>query len=435
MNRNNSTLFTLLLLSLSCTCVSAQNYVSYFTGNTEDVRTSPTGGICMMGGSSEDDNAMRWFLERADGGDVLVLRTSGSDGYNDYLHSELGVNINSVETIVFEDGSAANEAHVHEAIQQAEAIWFAGGNQATYVDYWRNTEIDSLIREAVSSRKIVIGGTSAGMAILGGHYFAATNGTIRSDAALANPFDERVTIESDRFLDLTFLEDVVTDTHYDDPDRRGRHLVFMARMYGDGLADPRGIACEERTAVCIDPSGMARVFGDVNDDDFAYFIRPSCSGNAPEILNDGAPITWSNDEKALLACRVKGTPDGTNTFLLTNWQTTSGGEWQEWYADAGVFNSHSNTEPIDCIPNQVSNSTLPDDIVVRPNPAHDFLKVTTPWRVKTATIVDASGLEIRPVISTSGTELTVNIKGLASGTYFLLLVGEDGWARSRFVVP
>ena len=37
-----------------------------------------------MGGASENDAAMAWFLERAGGGDVLVLRASGSDGYNDY---------------------------------------------------------------------------------------------------------------------------------------------------------------------------------------------------------------------------------------------------------------------------------------------------------------------------------------------------------------
>jgi hypothetical protein len=55
--------------------------------------------------------------------------------------------------------------------------------------------------------------------------------------------------------------------------------------------------------------------------------------------------------------------------------------------------------------------------------------------VTTTTIVDASGVEIRPRTSASGNELTVNVEGLVSGTYFLLLVGEGGWARSRFVVP
>ena len=29
-----------------------------------------------------------WILERSNGGDILVLRTSGSDGYNNYLFSE-----------------------------------------------------------------------------------------------------------------------------------------------------------------------------------------------------------------------------------------------------------------------------------------------------------------------------------------------------------
>ena len=59
-----------------------------------------------MGGAREDDNAMRWFLKQADGGDILVLRTSGSNGYNDYLYSELQVNVNSVESIVVKNKNA-----------------------------------------------------------------------------------------------------------------------------------------------------------------------------------------------------------------------------------------------------------------------------------------------------------------------------------------
>jgi hypothetical protein len=43
---------------------------------------------------------MKWFLQRANGGDILVLRTTGSNGYNSYLYSGLGVTVNSVETIV-----------------------------------------------------------------------------------------------------------------------------------------------------------------------------------------------------------------------------------------------------------------------------------------------------------------------------------------------
>ena len=53
-----------------------------------------------MGGATENDNAMTWFLQQANGGDVLVLRASGSDGYNNYMYSGLGVSVNSVEKIM-----------------------------------------------------------------------------------------------------------------------------------------------------------------------------------------------------------------------------------------------------------------------------------------------------------------------------------------------
>ena len=40
---------------------SAQSYTSYFTGNSTDLEVIPNGGICLMGGSTEDGNGMRWF--------------------------------------------------------------------------------------------------------------------------------------------------------------------------------------------------------------------------------------------------------------------------------------------------------------------------------------------------------------------------------------
>ena len=142
-----------------------------------------------MGGASEHDEAMKWFLNKANGGDILVLRTSGSDGYNDYMYSQLGVSINSVETIVYHNELASNDVYVQDRIKEAEGIWFAGGDQWTYIDFWRDTPVDSLINEGIQDRNMVIGGTSAGMAIQGQYYFSAENGTITSAEALANPFD------------------------------------------------------------------------------------------------------------------------------------------------------------------------------------------------------------------------------------------------------
>ena len=145
-----------------------------------------------MGGAGEDDNGMKWFLERVNGGDVLVLRASGSDGYNDYLYSELGIDINSVETIVFNNPNAANLEEIHNRIMQAEGIWLAGGDQWDYVSFWRDTPVASLINDGIANRNIVIGGTSAGMAVLGEYYFSAINGTVTSTTALNIPYSTSV---------------------------------------------------------------------------------------------------------------------------------------------------------------------------------------------------------------------------------------------------
>lgn len=327
-----------------------------------------------MGGATESDEAMRWFLQRAAGGDVLVLRASGSDGYNDYFYSQLGVPINSVESIVFHNASAAMDVEIQQKIKKAEAIWFAGGNQWNYVSYWRDSPIGELLNEAIKDRNIVIGGTSAGMAILGGAYFSAQNGTITSADALGNPYHPKAAIDSTRFLDINYLEEVVTDTHYDNPNRKGRHAVFLARMVQDFGMNAKGIACDEYTAVCIDENGIARVFGghpQYNDN--AYFIQVNCTLEtpAPENCEPDEPLTWDKAGQALKVYRVKGTPSGQYSLDLKDWTSGQGGTWLCWYIKNGALFERSSEAP-ECRP--ANTNDAPDQGALRrfPHPARDW---------------------------------------------------------------
>ena len=95
-------------------------------GNSSSVDVDHEMGLVLMGGAGEMPEAMVWFLERASGGDVLVLRCSGSDAYNDYLYSELGVDVNRVETIRCNNPNSANEPYILDRIAEAEAVWVAG---------------------------------------------------------------------------------------------------------------------------------------------------------------------------------------------------------------------------------------------------------------------------------------------------------------------
>jgi len=413
----------------------SQNYTSYFTGNPIDSSATPVGGVCIMGGASEDDNAMTWFLQRANGGDILVLRTSGSDGYNAYMFSGLGVSVNSVETIVFNNASASNETYIHQKIQQAEGIWFAGGNQWNYVSYWRNTPVDSLINEAISSRNIVIGGTSAGMAIQGGFYFSAQNGTVTSSTALSNPYDNNVTVDSSAFLSNDYLSDVITDTHYDDPDRKGRHVVFLSRIYTDYGIAAKGIACDEYTAVCIDTNGIAKVYGEYPAyDDNAYFIQTNCelTDITPEDCSPGNPLDWNLGNAAIKVYHIKGTSSGANKLDLNDWKTGVGGTWENWYVDNGVLNQQASTQP-NCFVVSVSELHQNEAVVVYPNPASNYIVVKFDEATslpKSFKIKNSLGQIVKTISNTGSNEVQLNTSDLSSGMYFIDITFMD---NSTFV--
>lgn len=437
------TKFILCVIPCICSCSTftfAQDYTSYFTGNATDVVTQPYGGVCLMGGATEDDNAMIWFLQQANGGDVLVLRASGSDGYNDYFYTDLGVTVNSVETIVFNNAAASTSAYVQQKIEQAEAIWFAGGDQWNYISYWRNTPVDSLINIAVSERKIVVGGTSAGMAILGDVYFTAENGTVSSATALSNPYATAVTIDSASFIDVPYMSGVITDTHYDSPDRRGRHTVFLAKMFVDfGYEFPLGIACEEYVAICIDTLGIAHVYGGYPTyDEQAFFIQLNCEMNdmvlMPEVCSDGNPLTWSYGQAVLKVYKVNGTSTGANYFDLNNWENGSGGVWETWYVEAGTFDAVSSVQP-DCSVSIEEHPTNAEFFVIYPRPTEFsiYIASATENSIEQIRIFDSAG-KLQSEKSIGQKDTTISTIGFETGVYYLHCLVDGVWSSARFVV-
>ena len=400
--------------------VSSQSYTSYFTGNSIDSLSIPHGGVCMMGGASENDNAMKWFLEQANGGDVLVLRASGSDGYNNYLYSTLGISVNSVETIVFNNASASYDTYILNKIRKAEAIWFAGGNQWDYVSYWRNTPIDSLINDGITNRNIVIGGTSAGMAILGGVYFSAKNGSVTSSTALNNPYDLHVQVDSSSFIHTPYLQNVITDTHYDNPNRKGRQIAFMARALTDFGIDVKGIACDEYTSICIDTNGIASVYGGFPTyDDNAYFIQINCekANNLPENCNANMPLNWNQGGEAIKACKLKGTSNGQNTFSMLDWKTNVGGQWNDWYIDNGTLYENTGIQ-INCSGVGITNITRHADVQVAPNPTSNSIHIYSAQPIIKASLFEINGRIIYDV-NPNLPDFIIDMQSFNSGIYLL----------------
>jgi cyanophycinase-like exopeptidase len=398
-----------VLLALS---TSAQTYTSYFTGSTTDVSTTTQGGTVLMGGATEDDNAMIWFLQRAGGGDVVVLRATGSDGYNTYLYTDLGVTVNSVETIVVASAAAANNPYVSNQIRNAEALWIAGGDQYDYVSIWKNSPMKDAINYLINEKNVTIGGTSAGMAIMGDAYFSAQNGSVTSAEALANPYNTYMTIGYHDFLNNPYLQNTITDTHYDNPDRKGRHTAFLAKMMTDLNINPRGIASEEYTAVCIDENGIARVFGNYpNNDDFAYFLQTNCTlPNTPETCQNATPLTWDRNQQALKVCKIAGTPDGSSFFDLNDWTSNSGGAWKHWYVQNGIFTTTTGTAPTNVALNISGNTTSCSGGVYTYTIDNPTVGATYTWTAgSNGTIVSGQGTPTAQIQWTNGTAGIVSV--------------------------
>ncbi len=418
----------------------ANSYTSYFSGNNEDKLTSPMGGICLMGGATENDEAMKWFLNRANGGDILVLRASGSDGYNEYMLNELGVTINSVETIVFHSKEASFDEYIHSRIDKAEGIWFAGGDQWNYINYWRETPIAELINDAVINRNIVIGGTSAGMAILGQFYFSAKNGTVTSEDALAEPYNNRVTVDNQEFLKLNLLENVITDTHFDKPDRRGRLVTFLARIKTDFGIDALGLACEEYTAVCIEPSGKAIVFGNYPEyDDFAYFVQANCeiTNNSPEQCSNGSPLEWNLNNSAIKTYVIPATSKGTSYFNLKDRTDFAGGFWEDWYVETGALKTKVGTEPncdntSICIP----RCSDYDNLLLYPNPIADgMLSIDNNGEViSSVKFYTANGVLLMQILNANSSYLNIATSDLPSGLILVEIENTFGKTAKRIII-
>lgn len=267
--------------------------VDYVTGDDADADVTPLGpGLVLMGGGTDVDAAFTWWKPKLAGGDVVVLRASGADGYNDYLYSDIG-GADSVQTMLVTTKALANDPWVADRVARAEGIFIAGGDQAVYVETWKGTALEDAIHAAYA-RGAVVGGTSAGCDVLSSVMFSALNDTVYSDEALADPYNEYMTLEGD-FLSFPPMTPTVVDTHFHERDRMGRLIAFMARSLQDGLAAfILGLGIDEATALVVDASGHAEVVG-------AGHVYVVGAQRHAEQCQPGQPLVWPNLSTVRLA--------------------------------------------------------------------------------------------------------------------------------------
>jgi len=254
--------------------LAAAPYDYVRAGNEADVETPGKAGVVLMGGGKDVAEAFAWMIERSGGGDFLILRAAGTPAYNSFVLQQ--GKANSAATLILRTREASSDPFVLERIRQAEAIFLAGGDQWNYIRLWKGTPLAAALQQRLR-QGVPIGGTSAGLAVLGEHYFSAENDTVTSAEALADPFHSKVTLGSG-FLKVPHLEGLITDSHFMARNREGRLLAWMARL------NARGLGIDEATAVLLEPNGAGRVVGRSRAHFYAAFPATCRAGEPLEVL-------------------------------------------------------------------------------------------------------------------------------------------------------
>ena len=317
------TLASLLCILFCVVPAFAAKQYSYFRlGNPNDISTSTTPGTVLMGGGTDVDAAFQWMCQRSGDGDFLVIRATGTDAYDPYIQALCPAE-NSVATLIIPNRTAASDPFVVNAIQKAEALWIAGGDQSDYINFWKGTPVEAELNNLIA-RGAPIGGTSAGMNVLSQFiYSALASQGVTSSQALADPFSRYITLEGD-FVNISILHGLLDDPHFVTRDRMGRDLAFLCRVFLNGWsAAPRDITIDEQTALLIDASGKATVVGIST----VYFMQ---APGAPQLCQAKTPLTYDN----IAVYRI----NSSGTFNLSTWKGT-GGVAYTVSADAGVLSS------------------------------------------------------------------------------------------------
>jgi cyanophycinase len=218
------------------------------------------GSVCAVGGGSEDVNSWSdipysWIVDKADSGKIVVLSYSSASQWLPNYFRRFGAE----SAINYEIGSrtVADLQSTYDEIVSAQGVFIKGGDQSRYVEYWKGTKTEDAIRQVYNNGG-VIAGTSAGAMVLGEIVFTAEKTSVQPRSALINPFSSQITLDDD-FLGLT--PNVLFDTHFIERGRVGRLIPFMINYLN--LTDRKiiGVGIDDRTAICIDQSGMGYVYG------------------------------------------------------------------------------------------------------------------------------------------------------------------------------
>jgi len=247
---------------------------------------APKGSLVIVGGGPRPREIGELFLKQAggQGAKVLVLPMASAEPAETGAASAQDWNrMGARATSLVITKANADADSVVAAITSAGGIWFPGGVQSRIMDAIAGTRAERALRDAYV-RGAVIGGTSAGAAIMSPVMITGDERRFGGDRPPSDSSQAFITIEMDNIVTtagLGLLPNTIVDQHFI---RRRRHNRLISLV----LEKPAsiGIGIDEATALVVRADGKWEIAGD--GPVIIYDARgASISPHTPAIAGEG----------------------------------------------------------------------------------------------------------------------------------------------------
>lgn len=311
---------------------------------TKPRQNDPSYGLLMSGGGEWPYDAFRWFAEKSGHGHLVILRATENKETSHEFYSKIG-GFASVTTFVITDRKASTDPYLLKTLHNADAIFMAGGDQSNYIKMWRDTPIEDAINAHVRANK-PLGGTSAGLAIMGEWaYGSMDGGSITSPEALKDPLGKANTIEG-HFLEIEMLNGIVTDTHFKERDRQGRLAAFLAKAQHLGGKALIGFGVDEETVACVEANGDVKIYSNIAGAAWIYKdVNPEgLSPKSPLVAHNIKVVGIGTQSKFNFKTMVYERPEFIRTYHIENATLTKDLRWSlAIHGGAGVLDPQDMT--------------------------------------------------------------------------------------------
>jgi len=218
---------------------------------------SGRGSLVVVGGGTQPEVLVEEFVKLAGGPGkahivVMAMASEAGERSGESKAADLRKRGATARNLWFTREQADRDSLVR-LLDSATGIWFGGGDQNRLAETIRGTKMERAIR-ARWEKGAVVGGTSAGAAVLSTPMITGTELGTRRDTTEAWTRIERGSVKVD--TGFSFSTNAVVDQHFVRRKRSNRLLSLV-------LATPPhlGAGIDEGTAIIVEPSGRLRIMG------------------------------------------------------------------------------------------------------------------------------------------------------------------------------